>query len=44
MTSEEKRKLKRLVEEMVEFDNGNISFRYHFTNENRSADGWWAIG
>ena len=44
MTNKEIRKLKRMVEEMVEFDNGNISFRHHFTNENRSADGWWAIG
>lgn len=44
MTNKDIRSLKRLVEEMVEFDNGNISFRHHFTNENRSADGWWAIG
>lgn len=44
MTNKEIRKLKRMVEEMVEFDNGNISFRHHFTNENCSADGWGAIG
>ena len=44
MTNKEIRKLKRMVEEIVEFDNGNISFRHHFTNENGSLNGWWAIG
>ena len=44
MTNKEIRKLKRMVEEMVEFDNGNISCRHHFTNENGSVNGWWAIG
>ena len=43
MTREEIRKLKKIINEVVEFPNGSMTFRKHFKRDNGSADGWYAI-
>lgn len=37
---EKQRRLTRLAEEMVEFPNGNIAFKHHFTSDDGSTMGW----
>ena len=43
MTREEIRKLKKIINEVVEFPEGSMTFRKHFKRNNGSADGWYAI-
>ena len=43
MTREEIRKLKKIINEVVEFPDGSMTFRKHFKRNNGSADGWYAI-
>lgn len=43
MTREEIRKLKKIINEVVEFPDGSMTFRKHFKRDNGSADGWYAI-
>lgn len=43
MTREEIKRLKKLVEEIVEFPDGSIALRKHFKSENGSKEGWYAI-
>ena len=39
MTREEIRKLKKIINEVVEFPDGSMTFRKHFKRDNGSADG-----
>ena len=43
MTREEIRKLKKIINEVVEFPDGSMTFRKHFKRDNGSADGRYAI-
>ena len=43
MTREEIRKLKKIINEVVDFPDGSMTFRKHFKRDNGSADGWYAI-
>ena len=43
MIREEIRKLKKIINEVVEFPDGSMTFRKHFKRDNGSADGWYAI-
>ena len=43
MTREEIRKLKKIINEVVEFPDGSMTFRKHFKRDNGFADGWYAI-
>ena len=43
MTREEIRKLKKIINEVVEFSDGSMTFRKHFKRDNGSTDGWYAI-
>ena len=43
MTREEIRKLKKIINEVVEFPDSSMTFRKHFKCDNGSADGWYAI-
>lgn len=43
MTREEIRKLKKIINKVVEFPDGSMTFRKHFKRDNGSADGWYAI-
>ena len=43
MTREEIRKLKKIINKVVEFPDGSMTFRKHFKRDNGSADGWYTI-
>ena len=43
MTREEIRKLKKIINKVVEFPDGSMIFRKHFKRNNGSADRWYAI-
>ena len=43
MTREKIRKLKKIINKVVEFPDGSMTFRKHFKRDNGSADGWYAI-
>lgn len=43
MTREEIRKLKKIINEVVEFPDGSMTFRKYIKRDNGSADGWYAI-
>lgn len=43
MTREEIKELKRILEEVVEFPDGSMTFRKHFKSEDGSVIGWYAI-
>lgn len=43
MTREKIKKLEKIIDEVVEFPDGSMTFRKHFKRDNGSADGWYAI-
>lgn len=43
MTREEIKKLKKILEEVVEFPDGSMTFRKYVKHDNSSVDGWYAI-
>ena len=43
MTREQIKRLKKILEETVEFPDGTITFRKHYKSENGSTIGWYAI-
>lgn len=43
MTRNKIRQLKKILEEVVEFPDGSMTFRKHITHSNGSVDGWYAI-
>ena len=43
MTRENIKKLKKIINEVVEFPNGSMTFRKHVKHKNGSVDGWYAI-
>ena len=43
MTRDKIRQLQKILEEVVEFPDGSMTFRKHFKRDNGSADGWYAI-
>ena len=43
MTREEIKKLKKILEEVVEFPDGSMAFRKYVKHDNNSVDGWYAI-
>lgn len=43
MTREGIKKLKKILEEVVELPDGSIAFRKYVKHDNNSVDGWYAI-
>ena len=43
MTRDKIRKLEKILEEVVEFPDGSMTFRKHIKNNNGYVDGWYAI-
>ena len=43
MTREGIKKLKKILEEVVELPDGSMAFRKYVKHDNNSVDGWYAI-
>ena len=43
VTEKQAKRLRRILEETVEFPDGTITFRKHCKSENSSTIGWYAI-
>ncbi len=43
MTIEEIKKLKKILDEVVELPDGSMAFRKYVKHDNNSVDGWYAI-
>ena len=43
MTRDKIRKLEKILEEVVEFPDGSMTFRKHIKHKNGYVDGWHAI-
>ena len=43
MLREKIKKLEKIINEVVEFPDGSMTFREHAKHDNGSADGWYAI-
>lgn len=43
MTREEIKKLKKILEEVVELPDGLMAFRKYVKHDDNSVDGWYAI-
>ena len=43
MTRDKIRKLEKILEEVVEFPDGSMTFRKHIKRNNGYVDGWYAI-
>ena len=43
MTRDKIRQLEKILEEVVEFPNGSMTFRKYIKHNNGSVDGWYAI-
>ncbi len=43
MAREKIKKLEKILEEVVEFPDGSMTFRKHIKANNGSVDGWYAI-
>lgn len=43
MTRDKIRQLEKILEEVVEFPDGSMTFRKHIKHNNGSVDGWYAI-
>ena len=43
MTRDKIRKLEKILEEVVEFPDGSMTFRKHIKHNNDFVDGWYVI-
>ena len=43
MLREKIKKLEKIINEVIEFPDGSMTFRKHVKHDNGSADGWYAI-